>query len=231
MSQLKEPNHSAYLQWDVATWSPAIDLWIEGIQMHIQGSGQALEIGGRQGGLSLFLAEQGIKVICSDLVDTQSLASPIHMKFNVGHLVTYERLDATDLPFEEQFDVVVFKSVLGGIGHDNQKSKQDAAMAAMYRALKPGGLLLFAENMRAGLLHRIFRRFVKWGGAWRYVSQSELQQWLRPYSTYTLRYTGFIASFGRTEKQRQVFSTIDRLLFLWWIPKSWMYVGYGVAKK
>lgn len=216
------------LQWDVKSWKPALDFWEKEIDWsNIQ---NALELGGREGGLSLWLAQKGVDMVCSDLENVEETAKSLHEKHNVK--VQYQDIDATAIPYENHFDIIVFKSIIGGIGRNDQIQNQEKAFQQMHKALKPGGKLLFAENLAASPLHRFFRkRFVKWGSSWRYVSIPEMESFLKDFSKIEMHTTGFCAAFGRTENQRNLLSQSDKILFNVLTPKSWKYIVYGIAEK
>lgn len=144
----------------------------------------------------------------------------------------FENIDATRIPYESAFDIVVFKSVLGGIGRDGAFERQRAAVASMYRALRPGGRLLFAENLRASPLHRsLRRRFTAWGSRWRYITIDEMREFLEPFASVRIASAGFFATFGRSEPQRTALSVLDRVAFSAIVPPAWRYIVYGVATK
>jgi SAM-dependent methyltransferase len=165
------------IQWDILSWSKILRYWDAGIDYNNVTS--CLELGGRQGGLSLWLALKGKKVICSDIYgglasNAREQAELLHGKYHVRELITYQDIDATNIPYENYFDVIVFKSIIGGIGRNDNIENQKKAFEEIYRALKPGGKLLFAENLAGSLLHKFARKkFVKWGKSWNYVSLGE----------------------------------------------------------
>lgn len=156
------------IQWDVLTWSKAIAYWEKNVDW--SKVEHCLELGGRQGGLSLWLAMKGKKVICSDLEDVELTAKSLHRKYNIENEISYEDIDATNIPYVEYFDVIVFKSIIGGIAKIGIIEVQKKVFQEIYKALKPGGILLFAENLVASPLHQFARKkFNKWGDYWRYV--------------------------------------------------------------
>lgn len=218
------------LQWDVRSWSAALDYWNENVdwpRIHT-----ALELGGREGGLSLWLASKGIDTLCSDLENTEATARKMHTSFPFAGKIRYEDIDATSIPYSNQFDLIVFKSILGGIGRDGRSDLQKKALVQMHKALKPGGYLLFAENLSASALHRQLRsRFVRWGNSWRYLSADELKMFLSDFSDVQLKTTGFAGNFGRNEVQRTILAQADRLIFNPVFPESWKYIAFGIARK
>jgi SAM-dependent methyltransferase len=219
------------MQWDIRSWQKALVFWEN--QTNWADVKQALELGGREGGLSLWLAEKGVYVVCSDLENAQTVAEPLHKKYKIEQFVSYQDIDATNILYENHFDVIVFKSIVGGVGRNNNIEKQQLMFEQIHKALKPTGSLLFAENLVASPLHQFMRRrFSKaYSNAWRYITEEEINVFLSPFSSYTLQTTGFLATFGRSETQRNFLAHIDELLFNWLLPRTWKYIVYGVAKK
>ena len=218
------------IQWDVKSWSKALSYWDSKVEWNkIQHS---LELGGREGGLSLWLALKGKSVVCSDLKDVQKTAEQLHKRHHVSTWITYQDIDATNIPYEEYFDLIVFKSIIGGIGRNDNYKNQHKVFKEIYKALKPGGKLLFAENLAASAVHRRLRkRFVQWGSSWRYVSLDEMKEFLSDFSYHDIKTTGLLGTFGRTERQRNVLSAVDDLVLNKICPDRWKYICYGIAEK
>ena len=218
------------IQWDVRNWSKALYYWEEHVNWdRVQ---NCLELGGREGGLSLWLALKGKQVVCSDVGDVHQSASTLHARYQVSERVRYESIDAMDIPYEDHFDLIVFKSILGVIGRNDHIAHQYRAMEQVYKALKPGGQLIFAENLSGSLFHRILRnRFVKWGKIWRYVTINEMKSFLCPFRQYAVESTGFAGLLGRTESQRNLLARIDQAVLNHCFPASWKYISYGLAIK
>lgn len=218
------------LQWDVKSWSKALAYWETNVNWESVENG--LELGGREGGLSLWLALQGKKVMCSDYLDVKYTATKLHKKYKVEEFVEYRDIDATDIPYENEFDLIVFKSIIGGIGRHDDIEKQQKVFEQIHKALKPGGRLLFAENLTASTLHQKLRKkFLKWGSSWRYVSIPEMNEFLKDFSTYEIKATGVLATFGRNESQRRFLAVGDHWLLNKICPSNWKYICYGQAVK
>jgi SAM-dependent methyltransferase len=218
------------LEWDIHNWSHAIDFWKQS-QCKLQYS-KVLDLGSRRGGLSLLFANSGAQVICSDLNGPAPEAEALHRKYGVDDRVSYLALNAMaiDLP-DESVDIVCFKSILGGIGRDDNYPAQQQTVAEILRVLKPGGSLFFAENLVASRLHQTLRRrFLPWGAAWRYLQFSEVSDLLGGFAEISIDTWGFFSAFGRTEGQRNALSAIDRL-FCPFIPQSKRYIAFGYARK
>lgn len=217
------------LEWDVDNWSPALDFWQRHSSLALAEC-TALEIGSRHGGLSLWLALGGATVVCSDLDGPTEAARAKHARYGVANRVRYERADALNLSYDGAFDLVVFKSVLGGIASD--RAQQQSAIRQMYKALRPGGELWFAENLIASPLHRWLRMHcVGWGHRWRYVSIGELLDFLEPFAAVHLDVSGVLGAFGRTEQQRSLLSRADKLVMNAVVPPTWRYIAAGVARR
>jgi len=207
------------IQWDVRLWSRAIWFWEKRVDWNKTYT--CLELGGRQGGLSLWLALKGNNVMCSDLSKSKETAVPLHTRYNIHEHVSYEDIDATNIPYTGHFDIVVFKSVLGRIGRGGNKAIQQKTIDEIYRALKPGGKLLFAENLAGSPAHKWLRKkFVPWGDSWRYAALSELSEFLSAFRRVEIKTTGVLGMLGRTEKQRNALAAFDGLLMNYLFPAS-----------
>ncbi len=216
-------------EWDILNWSQALNVWTPVV--HQLGGGKGLEIGARQGGPSLWLALHGFQMICSDVKDPQPTAQPLHQKYDVSERIQYKVINALEIPYENDFDVIIFKSVLGAIGGYGRTARIYAAVRQMYRALRPGGWLLFAENLAGSPLHRWGRKKLSpWGTTWNYISYAELPQLLAPFKEIRYETVGVIAGLGRTERQRRILGKLDRF-FDRIIPPSWRYIVIGAARK
>lgn len=221
---------SEFVEWDLSNWSPALDFWLQSTSLDLSNT-IVLELGAGLGGLSLWLALKGARVVCSELNGVTEEARALHAKHNVQHLITYRAIDATHIPYAEHFDLVLFKSVLGDVGRGGRREMQDEAMREIHKSLKPGGELWFAENLSGSALHRFARKFIRRGSLWRYVSLEEISQFLSPFRRFGYRTTGFLGVFGRGGLPRNLLGALDRLLFNHVVPSRWRYVVMGTAKK
>ena len=221
-------NVQDFVEWDIVNWGKAIQFWEK--ELEFTNEYKCLELGSNRGGLSLWLGLKGMEVICSDLESPLTSAKALHSKYEQLN-INYEAINAMEIPYENEFDLIVFKSVLGGASRgDNQENKQ-LVLDQIYKALKPGGKLLFAENLVASNFHQFFRKkFVKWGNDWNYLKLNELEGLLKKYSGLNYKTAGFFGAFGRNEKQRQFLGKIDNLaekLF----SRNQHYLVFGVAEK
>jgi len=218
------------IEWDVHNWSQALDFWTRYIDLD-SGKKECLELGGRQGGLSLWLAMHGHTVICSDLDSPEKHALKLHSKYACSHLIEYEAIDATKIPYENKFDLVVFKSILGGISRGGNHTLKQETIDNIYKSLKPSGKLLFAENLEASSVHKFLRKkFIRWGDDWNYLKYSEMTDLFHSFESVKFQTVGFFGAFGRTEIQRNLFGKVDSLLKPL-LPAQKRYIVFGIAEK
>ncbi len=219
------PSLKDVFQWEVRSWSRALPVW----ERSLPARGNALGIGEREGGLSLWLASRGFNVTCTDLNAFPQETKALHERYGVNERVTYALADATALPFPDgSFDVVVFKSVIGALG---SKEKQAQAIREMHRVLRPGGVLLFAENLHGSPLHTWLRkRFVAWDHYWRYLDPVKDRDLFAPFARLDDHTTGVLANLGRSESQRDLLARVDALIRPL-VPATQRTIWYGVAVK
>ncbi len=217
-------------RWDVGTWAPSLDAWSEALGEPNRAL-NCLELGAGPGGPSLWLAAQGHNVVCSNYSNSRELAAPLHSRHPQITSIEYQDVDMTAIPWESHFDVVVFRSVLGGVRPIGAES-QRVAIDQIHRALKPGGVLLFAENTRATVLHRLARKLARRRrtGPWSYPTNAVFAGYFDNFSRVRLNHTGVLAMFGLTESQRAALARADAAVFNR-LPTSWRYVTYGSATK
>jgi len=218
------------IEWDIVNWKQALLFWNTHLQNETK-SLECLELGGRRGGPSLWLALNKHSVICSDYENPKEIASQLHKKYLFQKPIQYEAIDGLNIPYEAKFDLIIFKSILGGISRSGKNENKQKVVDECYKALVPGGKLYFSENLEASWLHRFARKkFTKWGGDWNYLKHSEVNDLFSNFSSVSYATYGFFGAFGRTEKQRGFLGRIDSLIMPI-IPKSKRYIVYGVATK
>jgi ubiquinone/menaquinone biosynthesis C-methylase UbiE len=221
-----------YFEWDVCIWSAALPLWRNVILQKEIKNPVVMEIGGRRCGMSLFLAKEfGFSVLCTDLENPEIVAYPFHEKHNVTHKIKYASVNCLDIPHsDDTFDFIIFKSILGALQtSDNQKR----AISEMKRVLKPGGVLLFAENIRGSVFHVWSRNlFVSWAKSWRYVDFTKdlKNDFFKEFQKSEIYSNGFISLFCRNERLRILFNIVDKLI-VFFVPARFRYMDYGYAIK
>lgn len=217
------------LGWDICNWSGALSHWERVLPKDAKLT--CIELGANQGGLSLWLASLGHEVVCSDYIDIKEEIKKNHSEFNVNGKLSYECIDMLDIPYENHFDVIILKSVLGGVGRDKNDERIQRGINQIYKALKPNGYFLFAENAKATRLHSFLRnKFVNWGNNWNYLDKDQLKNKLNKFNEIKLYTSGFLGILGFNERIRQLLGKIDKLVFNY-LPSSYHYIVYGHAKK
>ena len=234
---MSKSNYSKYdtikeiIEWDIFNWSRALTYW-ESFNVDLSSGKKVLEIGSRNGGLSLYCALKGASVTCSDLDGPSNEAIQKHKNFGVENLITYEKINVLNIHYTSQFDVVIFKSVLGGVGKNNEINNQKKAIAQMHKALKMNGHLLFAENLTASPLHKFLRKnLISWGDYWRYITEDEMIDFLSDFSTYNTTTHGVFGALGRNEIQKKILGRLDKYFFEKFLPNKTNYIISGVAVK
>ena len=230
MSNIIDADRNNFVEWDTVNWSKLIDV-IESSGIDLQGK-KVLELGARNGGLSLYYALNGAEVLCSDVTKDfpSQRAIHLHEKYHLQDRITYAQIDALNIPekYHGKFDVVTFKSILGGIGsHDTEL--ESIAVRNIAQCLKPGGYAIFAENMKSSSLHQFFRRTRKY--SWHYQTEENiLSLFGEKFSLVEKCYCGFLGCFGVTEGMREVLGYLDRYIFDRVVPERWKYVGIFIFK-
>lgn len=219
------------IEWDIPNWSVALKYWREHTHQDVT-SMNAMEIGGKCGGLSLWAALSGMDVLCTDVDGPTERAIAKHKEYNVADRVRYESLNALEIPYTDEFDAVLLKSVLGAVGRADCRDKQVCAVNQIHKSLKKGGEFWFAENLTASPLHQYARRrFVEWGDTWRYVTTQEMKENLSVFSDVKYTAVGFLGAFGRTPMQRSLLGRLDRMIADKVVPEAWRYIIIGIATK
>lgn len=222
------------IEWDVINWKRAIKFWENDTLFCDDCSGKkVLDIGGRNGGLSLYWALKGADVVCSDIeINGFEKAQDLHTKYKVSDKISYVQMDVTKLNEHDKYDIITFKSVMGGVGYNNNFENQKIMMDNIYRALKPGGRLYFVENCKASPIHQVSRRiFRTWGARWRYVSLAELAVLSNKYSSVEFNTYGFLGIFFRfSYTLNKIFSNLDTLIDKY-IHKEYRYIISAVLTK
>lgn len=201
------------VEWDVKNWWRAIAYWETSRQFDDVKGKKVLDIGGRGGGLSLYWALKGAEVICSDVnEDGFEKARLLHKQYGVEEKIKYEKIDATEIPYQNVFDIICFKSVLGGVGYDDNYERQKKMMQSIYSALNENGKLCFCENLTASSLHQFARkRFTGWGGRWRYLTIAEIEELTKEFRAKKYKTFGFWGVFGRAGWMSRVLGSVDEV--------------------
>jgi SAM-dependent methyltransferase len=100
---------------------------------------RVLECGCGTGWLSYLLARRGYDVVATDVSPGAIQLAQSHPTFRQGALPEFRVADAEQLPFDAEFDVVVFFDSL------HHAVNEQAALQSAWRALVPGGICVMLE--------------------------------------------------------------------------------------
>jgi SAM-dependent methyltransferase len=217
--------------WDVVNWSQALAFW--NARAQIPKAASCLELGcGSNSSLSLWLALLGNSVLCSDFGGVPESTKATHRRHGVADRISYGDVDASAISYRERFDVIIFKSMLGGVVRTDPGRLSREIVSRIHDALKPGGMLLFAENLTSTPAHRFARSyFVGRGATWHYFALSELEGMLSCFRSFELTTFGFLGCFGRSEPQRRLLGKLDSSILDKLVPARWHYIAAAIAYK
>jgi SAM-dependent methyltransferase len=224
------PLIDAIIGWDIPTWSKFLPFCERFLGFNLGGN-HALEVGARQGGLSLYLALKGYNVVCSDFEAPGVPAWILHARHGVAERITYLDVDILAPPYPDAvFDLIIFKSVLHALP---QARLQGQAVRELHRLLRPGGLLLFAENLRASPVHRLLRRLFR--PKWllkqrRYPTEAEIRFWCREFREFHGETWGLL---GIPYQEGRIWRRLVELdaAVIPLVPREWRYVILACARK
>lgn len=223
------------LGWDVVNWSRSLDFFNKELADFDFHSAKAVEVGcgALSGGIGLWLASKGADVTSTSNMDVAEATGKYFNDSGLGDSYSFEIWDASKPWQGDPVDIICFKSVLGGIRRAAGKEDLERFLSQVNSALKPGGLILFAENMAAGKFHQMMRaKFGAGRNEWYYFSFEELLRTLEDAGFADVRTgsTGFTGAFGRSNWQRNLLGAVDGIICPL-IPQQLHYVGFGIAVK
>ena len=159
--------------------------------------------------------------------------------------IKYEKIDALDIPYENKFDCISFKSVMGILGNHEERFKNLDAQKKMIvnisKALKKGGYLIFAENLKGSKFHQYIINKYGWGKnykGWRYFSINDYFDIVGgDFTLLNYKTTGVVGNFVSRkeipfkESIKRILGTIDIFLFDKILKEDSRYVIFSVFQK
>ena len=116
--------------WDTSVWGQSLKFFDENVDF--RNVKNALELGsGSYGGYSLYFASKNIDTICSNPFGDFESAKKVHSKYDFSTKIIYEKIDALDIPYENKFDCISFKSIMGILGNREERFKNINAQKKM----------------------------------------------------------------------------------------------------
>jgi SAM-dependent methyltransferase len=157
-----------------------------------------LEVGCGQGHNAVFFAMYGVEMHGFDLSPRGiDMARQIANANGVGEACHFRVANASAMPYpDHHFDAVVCNAVLHHV------IKYPHVAEEIFRVLRPGGRLFFAEGVRDNALYRLVRRLRRKLQPVHYhgdidLEMQDLDQLTRPYATVTMEQFGLLEKFAQ----------------------------------
>lgn len=230
--------------WDTVIWGQSLNFFDENVDF--KNVKNALELGsGSYGGYALYFALKNIDTICSNPFGDFESAKKVHSKYDFSTKIKYEKIDALDIPYENKFDCISFKSVMGVLGNREERFKNVNAQKKMItnisKSLKKGGYLIFAENLKGSKFHQYIMNKYGWGknySGWRYFSITDYFDIVGgDFKLLNYRTTGVLGNLvskkGIPFKEilKRILGTLDIFLLNKLLKEDSRYVIFSVFKK
>ena len=207
--------------WNYKSWSHAFKVSNFQLPNRLD---RILEIGAsRHSMVSLIFDGLASEIVISYYTDEQreeveQYLSSVHEKYDLKSKYVLEQIDATNV--EGSFDIVIMKSVLGGLFRQNSSTTSDVTDfigSLISRTVKPEGLLISIDNGKS-ILERTLSRFGARKNQWRFFRKSELNR------AITQSGFGVISSFSFETRlgyvgyilDNYVIYPLDLILFKFW---------------
>ncbi|MBS1772966.1 MAG: class I SAM-dependent methyltransferase [Bacteroidetes bacterium] len=223
------------IEWDVPNWSQILKVW-QPIIDTLPKDAKILAIGERNGGLSLWLALQDFHVVCTDREGVTNKAKELHNQYGVSHLISYDTLDIVNTNITGNYDIVIMKSVLGGLKevYNDSTTRNDStrtrAINNIHRLLKQGGYLLTSDNLKGNLFTRFGRSIKQKNNSWHYFTPSEINNIFSSFASVKISTFAIIPTkFGSKAFNRLIFSINQFFSNLF--PSNANYIGISIVKK
>lgn len=169
--------------WNKKLWADALQYTLTFCQGRNK---KVLEIGaGHLSSISPAFQALGYDVTCSYYLESGRetiLGGNLSVVCNKNKLPMphLKALDAWNIK-EKSYDIIALKSILGGICRDDDYAELSKLIATLYKALKPGGILITLDN-QANFCAKLMRRFFGAGAnGWTYIDKAKFSKILHPY--------------------------------------------------
>lgn len=217
------------INWDVETWKEILPYWEEQLVEYEKTTSVCIEIGARDGGITLWMALNGFKMICSDNYYDLEDAKKLHTEYKIIEGVEYKKVDLLNWQEEGRYDVIVLKSVFGALQNE---ISINTAVDNIFRNLKKGGILLFAENSKGTFFHQKLRKkYTDWGNIWFYFDDELIKTLFDKFEVVEVRHNGVLTVLGNRIGFSTIFSKLDKYFFNKITPNRVKYMLFGYAKK
>ena len=223
--------------WDIVNWGQSLKFLNKNIELDRINNALEIGVGSDSGGISIYLASKNINVLCTDYKDVNNSVIDIHRNYPFANLIEYGDMDILNINpmYKNKFDLVVFKSVLGGLDGNNHIRIAEKAIENLYECLNENGYLFFSENLAATRFHMYIRNNFGWGRnnrGWNYYKIEELISAINnKFEDFIYETKGFIGCFGRNETQKTILGNIDKYFLDYLLKNENKYIFYCICKK
>lgn len=143
--------------------------------------------------------------------------------------VEYKKVDLLNWQEEGKYNVIVLKSVFGALQNE---ISINSAVDNIFRNLKKGGILLFAENSKGTFFHQKLRKkYTDWGNIWFYFDDELIKRLFDKFEVVEVRHNGVLTVLGNRIGLSTIFSKLDKYFFNKITPNRVKYMLFGYAKK
>ena len=225
--------------WDVVNWGKSIKFFEKNIDFSKMKNG--LEIGaGSFGGYALYFAKKKLITTCSNPEGEFGNIKKIHSSYPFAKKIKYEKIDALNIGYEDTFDCIGFKSIMGIVGYKNKDRLanldiQKRVIREISKALKIGGYLIFADNLKGSKFHQFINNKFGWGKnsqGWRYFSTKEYFEIIGDdFEIINYQTVGVFGFLGKFEIIKKFLGIFDSILFNKLLNENSRYILLCICKK
>ena len=145
-------------EWERMTWPEGIIEWTvttHALKTHLPAQGRVLDIGGGVGRYTIWLAQQGYKVVLADL-SSELLEIAKNKIAEAGVQNQIEAIEVTDVCDLSKWETSSFDALLclGPFYHLTEENDRERAAAELVRVLRPNGTAFIALMPIYSLLRR-----------------------------------------------------------------------------
>ncbi len=182
--------------WNRRTWADAVSFAVSGLPKDLHGK-TVLEIGaGKYSSIAPVFAAMGAKVSCSYYKQPRheienGILRFISKKYGIKGIDLLE-LDIHD--FTGTYDIIVLKSVFGGICRGDDHEKMRMVVKGLVGHLSENGMIITIDNGYVGPFIKFSKIFGAGKNSWSYFMQEDIKRCLDGYDI-KIRGFGFL-NFG-----------------------------------
>jgi hypothetical protein len=163
--------------WNKKTWADAIEFAISALPNDLRGK-QILEIGASdRSTVAPIFAARGAQVFCSYYLKPPGFIENAQLKYirTKYHLGEIPTLETSISEVAGRFDVIIMKSVLGGIFRNDDYNGIGVTIHKLLRDnVSEGGVILTVDNGYIGPFHKLRRYRGTGGNSWSYLERDKL---------------------------------------------------------